>query len=587
MGKCVELWRNYAGGARRELLEHFIILYEKTYGVVNIQNESFKIRERIIGYRFMGGISIIKYTIGFGNEESFESASSLRAQGREWVLKSPEVLIEFRNQSTKTIKYAHFITYFVDRVGNVFHYVLAGDEITKYTGPLEPNEVDKVVASGRINDDHMTTSDIRISGVKIEYMDGTRESYSYDGIYLEYKEKEIVEKLKQIDFYGENCKAEIKSLLAWVEICGVDKKQLKALFDEILKSIEREKLEVDGCLYKSIGDAVSADEEIHQIMDLIKKTSGNDVAGIKKIKDQLAESIIESKNKYIEYLDKQLVEEDIRYRTVKEIEFDSRENADIARSEAEKFNVITKSIKDKNTISDLYEQVNSLQTDEWRERLAKYLDNAKGIIDAQDTLAVNTVEKDYEKIGDLVAALCPLLLLDYKAKKLNVINSDWYAMYKILRDKLCIVNGSVIDDPEEAIKAQYKWIEHAKGYYKYKNEKANQSGFLSKLKTGITGVVYKNYEAEYLSLTKNETIPLPNDGAENKSKTLEYFLMNYYSEVEIFNIYFDKYVKFINKTTNIATCEMNVSDLYIRKEKIDQSYINSVLARMFPSINRT
>ena len=534
----------------------------------------------------MGSISIVDYTIGYGGTlENFRSAQRLRSEGFGYLLSQPEAVIEFRNKSDKVIKYVHFEAYFIDRVGEVVPWLQTVGDITTFTGPLEPKRTARVLTPSVLDSQQMINS-MHFEKVAVEYMDGTREIIERKELYLEFMEPEIVQQLKQIDFNGPDCKRQMDAFVAWSEQFGVNRVQIRFLFDEILRMQEAQELTVDGEEYETVKDAEKANGEIQQFLRSVKEISGNDREKMKEMMDALEASGILSKDKYIDYLRDRLEAEDIRYRTVKDILFDTREEAETAREEASVLADISSVVKDKTSIAQVEKLVSDLQTGKWKEEATKYLEYCQEVMKEQDRLDASVTYREYETIGELVDELCPLMVTAHKAGALNVVNPDWDKMYSVILDKLCIVNGQRINKPEDAIRAHYKWIEHAKGYYKYRTEKAVGSGLLSKLKTGITGVVYKNYEAEYLSLTKNETVPLPNDGKEFEEQTMKIFFQECTLQIDFFDELLKDYKKLLGKKIKAEDCKLDMSKLFVPPIKVDQATINEILGRLFPSLNR-
>lgn len=219
--------------------------------------------------------------------------------------------------------------------------------------------------------------------------------------------------------------------------------------------------------------------------DSVKNTSGNDVDGIKAIIKTLEESQIRSKNKYIDYLNNELILEDKRYRTVKLCTYKSRELGGVARIEAKEADESIKDLSSYEKIQSAREVIMSITTDNIKEIYLKYLDECELVWKSQDVQyyieQINNAKlrKELAKVYNEAESCLK------KVRLFHCVNEEYEKWFEGTKEGYLVVNGKRYESVEKADNAYIKWIEHAKQY--------------------------KNYEGEYNALTENGTKDIPED----------------------------------------------------------------------------
>lgn len=89
-----------------------------------------------------------------------------------------DVWLMFRNISGKTIKYLHFTVQIYNAVGDVVYGSISGNSTRRlnYTGPLQTDRTDNAYWDAVLY--NYSTACIKITRVKITFMDGSVKNYS-------------------------------------------------------------------------------------------------------------------------------------------------------------------------------------------------------------------------------------------------------------------------------------------------------------------------------------------------------------------------------------------------------------------------
>lgn len=327
----------------------------------------------------------------------------------------------------------------------------------------------------------------------------------------DFKAGTISKLLSEIDYYSENGLSRGKETLEnWAKRFDVDTKVYVSCIDQVGVLLTQYKRKIDNEEYSSVNDAQAANKLLKAIIEKISQTSINDTEAITNIINEMKASDILSKDKYIKYLEKAIEEEDVRFRTIGNVVFDSREAATIARSEYDSIwqQIPEGTIESIEVIDNLLNAVNACENVEVKEYYLAYINYIRDYALSQKDICSNQQIPQFSSRKDFSEFFWKTYPIRYACEKVLLPEfADWY---KELEISFRTINGAVVD-LEDADKLYFKWVDHAKSYKQYINEKnsTEKKSLFSSLKTGVTGLVYKNYEGEYNSLTNNGTTEIP------------------------------------------------------------------------------
>lgn len=381
--------------------------------------------------------------------------------------------------------------------------------------------------------------------------------YHGSNVIKRYKIKTIKELLSDINYYTLDTIAQGKKKFnEWAERYNVDTELYNKCLDDVRDVVETAAKTTDGVLYDTIENAQEIKRQILEIIEKINGTKGNDLEGIGEIINILEESSIESKKKYIDLLQDEIKQEDIRYRTVKCEIYETRELAKTARLEAEKLDEKIEDLSTVEKIEDLKKEIDEITTEDIKEKYEKYLEECKKVFDEQN---VET------KINEIMqTSLRKQLAVPYyeaqnclkKAELFKCVKEKFENWFNEFNTTYCTINGKLIESPEDASKAYLKWVDHARKYFEYMQEKnASKKSLFGALKNATSGVIYKNYEGEYNNLTNGGEKAIPLDDKKD------------YGEIaEIKTNMSSEYYAYIDNMKNeykrvFASCEMENKDL--------------------------
>lgn len=339
------------------------------------------------------------------------------------------------------------------------------------------------------------------------------------------KKRELKEYLDNINYYDRKELQEGKEkTLEWAIRFGIDTSSIERCFDSVDKLLEENDKKVDGFVYDSIELANKEKNRIESIVARINNTKGNDVETISDIIREIEDADFMSKEKYISFLKKELEEEDIRFRTVLGELYSTREEAALAREEAKTLkdafsNLV---IDSEAKLQELQELVKNTSTVDLKEIYTSYLDKCKELLEHQKAQIGTNVDFN-DKLRKEYASFFYRCYLYYRETEfVHVMLPEYEVWFDNLFTQYRTVNGKVFKTPLEADAAYIKLIEHARSYLKYITEKkAEKKSFFGALKTGVTGIVYKNYEPEYNIVTENGTKSIPEDHKEDYDRYIK------------------------------------------------------------------
>lgn len=401
-------------------------------------------------------------------------------------------------------------------------------------------------------------------------------------LYKEGKIKEILSKMNYFSLDGiKDCKNE---LLEWAALYHVDTKLYEQNLEAVWTLVEERERIVDGLVYETKENAEYNKNEVLEYIGQVKDTSANDIETINRILGGLETSEIKSKDKYITYLKEELKKEDIRYKSIKGFSFDTREEARIAREKAEEIDKLLFNIANGKELSEVKEKISALEAKVLQELYTAYLNKSEEIWNNQ----TNRISNDYENADlsrkELMREYHSADLLRKDAGRYGCLNQEYVEWFERFTEYCTTVNGVKYNTPHEADKAYFKWIEHARHYLTYITEKnAAKKSLFGSLKNATTGLVYKNYEADYNSLTENGSKAIPNDPKDDlkalKDDMVIFDNMLTSNEKE----FTEKHTK-IRLSSKMENKSMDMSSLYIETLPVCAKEVKQIMEESCPDI---
>lgn len=444
---------------------------------------------------------------------------------------------------------------------------------------------DMVIDVLRANPYHSGAYDLLFS--KFWDKEGQLEVLADHFAYSKIKETKLEElrwALEDIDYYDLEAleKAE-ERVSEWGFMYGRDTLFIYEHIERVRGVLQKNALTVDGYKYESTEEAEACKKTILGWIDDIKATSGNDVVSMSAILSRVEESNVKSRDKYAKYLKSELEKEDKRSRTVKNVLYDSREAAAKARGDAGNVEALIKDMSSEEKIQAAREAANGMETSELSKMYSKYIDECESAWKAQQLEHYKSEKEKCSSRKELGLLFYEIIQIRDKARRLNCANKDFLAWVEEFKKEYCTVNGQLVSE-NDADKLYFKWIEHARQYLQYIQEKNNTKKTLfGSLKNAATGLVYKNYEGEYNSITDNGTKPIPTDNSEdlgslNAAQTTAHSgFMKYSKELDA------EYEK-MKLSCDIEEVTLDVGNLFAQTEKVDINIIQNIMVACCPGL---
>lgn len=296
---------------------------------------------------------------------------------------------------------------------------------------------------------------------------------------------------------------------------GVDWDGYMKAFDQLVSMSKEYARSVDGIHYDDDDQADQVRTELKKLLERTHGMSGNNEEEIRSAIKDIRQYSCQSKNKYIDYLEAALKRAELRYKTVKNMMFDTREEADQARRECEIFEKMLVqpcgSIEDiqklrenalsmETKVKDLYLNVAGMMGDVWNR---------------QDILYSSRAYSRPEKRNAYTAMWFEALELYNAGELLGLKNESYIQWFEMMRNDFLTVKGIVYNNAQEANRSYYKILSHALAYRKYIDEKNNATkGFFSSIKNSVSGIWAEKYQDDFVWLTLGGTRYLPPDTEE-------------------------------------------------------------------------
>lgn len=333
-----------------------------------------------------------------------------------------------------------------------------------------------------------------------------------------YKEKMLENKLRSISFYNqETFGDETETFCSWLESFHIEREPYERAFRSVSELFLRNSKVMDGKCYETVELKEDKEEVLKNILEKIKATSGNDIDAIRGMISELESSGILSKDKYVNYLNQELELENQRFCCVKDVMYADRSTAEQARKDVILLDGLFEGAEfsSKEQMEKVKAEVRNIVTEDLRELYMEYSDVCMQILTEQDSMERPAVDMEYTTRREFAEAFYRAYELFQKASYVRAELKEYTEWFQEYKKKYQTVNGQFIDGLERADDVYFTLLENVRGYAKYLAEQSSEKkGFFSKIKTGFTGFLYKEYEQEYMALTGNGTKALPNDNIE-------------------------------------------------------------------------
>lgn len=349
-----------------------------------------------------------------------------------------------------------------------------------------------------------------------------------------YKIESVEKRIGEMDLTDldalRNGREKIKTIC---ENSGVDGTDYLSAFDTLIQRAREAARFVDGIVYEDDDLAGKARRELKELFEKTHEISGNKEDEIRQILDQVNTYSCKSRQKYAQYLEEALRRADLRYRNVKNIMFETREQAEQARKECETFEALLKEpCKSMADIQALKEKAEGMETSV-RDIYTQLVACMNTVWNRQDILYSTKALYRPEKRTEYTSMWYEATELFRSGQLLHLENEAYLKWYDMMNKDFLTVKGTVYNTALEANRAYYKVLGHAIAYKKYMDEKNNTSkGFFSSLKNSFSGLWTENYQEDFSWLTLGGSRYLPPDteeegtGLENQYGSMNSFMEN-------------------------------------------------------------
>lgn len=400
-----------------------------------------------------------------------------------------------------------------------------------------------------------------------------------------YKNKKIKELLSDINYYTLDTIEQGKSEFnRWAERYNVDPQVYNKCLDDVRNIVDVAARTMDGNLYDTIGNAQIKRKQLLEIIENTNCTEGNDLDGINKIIHNLEQSEIASKEKYIQYLKEEIQQEDIRYKTVKDKVYETREKAEVARSEAEILDKIIFDLSTEDKLQEVKKTIEEITTEDIKEIYLRYIKECMELWNEQNSEQMETEIKQASLRKEQAETYYTAQLYLKKAQAFNCVKVEFKEWFDAFNNTYCTVNGALLESPEKAAKAYLKWVDHSRKYFEYIQAKnAEKKSLFGAFKNATSGLVYKNYEGEYNSLTNNGENPLPLD-KKSDYEVIENIIQEKAASFGTYDTNMHNEYKRVFLPHEMQNKTLNVSELFEEDVVIESSEVLEIMKECCKSV---
>lgn len=413
------------------------------------------------------------------------------------------------------------------------------------------------------------------------------EMSNYFGIDIitQVKKSQLKKTLEGLNYFDrKNFKAELEKVGNIIYDYGIDSEPIEECFLKIESIFDIKARKIDDCMYDTEDIAIKINEQLETIIDRIQNTSGNDVETINAIITELEQSDILSKAKYIDYLNNVLCEEDIRFKMVTEQKYETRELAAQARQDAQAlsdaFN--NQPIESEEQYNELVALVESIKTDDLKELYTNYLAICKEMIEEQKTYTGHFVDFNNTPRLEIAEFFYKRLNMFVKSELVNVQFPDYLTWFNIISTRYKTVKDKCYEHALDSDSAFLKAVEHSRSYLRYYNEKnSSTKSLFGSIKSGVTGVVYKNYEADFNFITDCGTRLIPSY-SKNDYDSFKNIAEAEQAELDAFKEIINNDYRRVHLPYEIEEASMDASELFIPTPEITSDEITDIMKKCCP-----
>lgn len=333
----------------------------------------------------------------------------------------------------------------------------------------------------------------------------------------EYKLRFVEDKIASFDFTdGESLPSVREQVRELCEKSGVSPASYLSAIDGLIKTADEYARNVDGFPYEDAADAQNAKSQLQELFARTRGLTGNQEEEIQAIIGWLETCSCNTKEKYLAYLRDALNRTEIRFRTVKSVLFDSREEASEARTACGHMEELLAAPRTSiAAIRSLLETARALPS-KISVIYTELLDAMLDVWNRQDILYSTKALCRPETRAAYTALWYEALGLYQEGELLALGNEAYNRWFSVLRTDFLTVKGVLHENAKEANRSYFKILSHAAAYKKYIEEKNNsKKGFFSSLKNSVSGLWTENYQEDFAWITANGTRFLPADTKED------------------------------------------------------------------------
>lgn len=259
---------------------------------------------------------------------------------------------------------------------------------------------------------------------------------------------------------------QVASYYEWAKQNGVKTDGLNNKLAKLREEVEKSIYGEDGYIYPNQNEAEMARAYIIDFVNRLNSTSVSDVDGLNNLLNEINNTQILSKNKYINFIKSKAVEADVLYRTVRNIEYSTKEEARIARMEDER---LKKEIPLKGYSNwmepDIFlEKLEDISTLEIKQAYTNYFEKLKNVCKCQKELVNRKVNYLSLESTGCYLILLDALLVKRKAEIFDLKVPVFHEWYTKLQEKYLNINGKLYFDIKKAYDKYIDAVEHAKAY---------------------------------------------------------------------------------------------------------------------------
>ncbi len=390
---------------------------------------------------------------------------------------------------------------------------------------------------------------------------------------------EISALLQKVDFLNISAIEQVKKSITECAIkYHADTTPYFSCLDNVIALIDDTQKSADGEVYPSTKLAEEATVAIKGYIEKANALKGNDKDAIEGLLKDIENSDIRSKDKYITALKEALSEEDTRFRTVKGVLYETREQAVIARKDAVTLDEMLKDLSSKERILAARKEAASVSTENLKEPYLSYINICEELWDSQDISAFCDDITVCKTRTELAKNYYRAWRIDQGAERYNVINTEFKNWFDAFRKKYTTVNGTDYSDGFVADSAYYDCLKKARNYNNYITEKNDTSkkGLFAKMKTGLNGVLNSGHEAEYNYITLNGTLELPDPSVDDLVNV--HTIYGQEKEKLLPSPAEDPRFEILQISADQENKDIDLSCLFIEKPEADKKQINTIMS---------